>query len=364
MISHGTPGAFEFPVTVAAASTSRYHSVPPPGLHTGRRVQDRYVVGRPLARGAWAGVFEAWDEESERAVAIKVPVSDEQDVRRRFVREGRTVAGLQHPNVLEVHDCGQLEDGTPFLVMELLDGRDLAAYLEQGLPSIGAVVDLGRQLASALGALAEAGVVHRDVKPQNIVLHHEGDETVVKLVDFGVSKDRASLAADVTDGGVVVGTPYYLSPEQVNGEPLDPRSDLFSLGVVLYESLTGRHPFTGDSVGAVAAAILDGRVTPILERRPECPRSLAALVEGLLARDPDDRPSDPREVQQELDRIAGDLDMPKGMEAWKPVRPSAPSAEAATPVTGDSMPRRWAVIAIVALLVIAGATAWGWIGPW
>lgn len=349
-------------VTAAIPMRSSRPSQTPHPVEHGRRVAERYVVGRPMAQGAWARILEAWDERLHRSVALKVLVTDDPEAQRRFEREARLAANIRHANVLDVYDQGQLEDGRRFMVMERLEGEDLASRLERGLPSIEEVVDLGRQLAMALSALESHEVVHRDVKPQNVVLHHDRGETIVKLVDFGVSKGGATLQPETTDGGVIVGTPYYLSPEQVQGTPVDTRSDLFSLGIVLYETLTGHHPFVGDSVGAVAAAILEQPVPPVLEQRPECPRSLARLVERLLARDPDERPAHASEVERELVRIAEELDLPLGADAWKPVEPSAPGPQAAPDTSQRS--RRWAWAALVALLLIAGATAWGWIGPW
>jgi len=344
------------PVTAASLPTNpalRFSGAP----LEGHRIGGRYTIERPLARGTWARLYEAWDEREERTVALKVLASEQDDVARRFEIEARTAGEVRHPNVLDVYDRGHLDDGTPFMVMELLEGQDLAAHLEQGVLPVAAVVDLGRQLAAALVALESHGVVHRDLKPQNIVIHHEGDRIVAKLVDFGVSK-RRGLAPDVSDGGVVMGTPYYLSPQQVKGDPVNVRSDLFSLGVVLYEALTGRHPHGGDSVGALAASILEGPVPPIGERRPECPRSLARLVERLLAKSPGDRPEHAREVHEELGRIGAELALPRGTEAWEEPRDTRTSG---VPARGR---KRWAWLAIVALLVLAGATAWGWIGPW
>ena len=345
-------------------------SVPPAtdgALSVGQRV-DKYVVRGPLASGAWGRIFEARHERLGSEVAIKVVTSDEESARRRFEREARTTAGLRHRNILEVYDVGNLDDGTPYLVMELLRGKDLAAELEDGPLTIDAAVDLGRQLTAAVVAIADAGIVHRDIKPQNIVLHHEGDEVVVKLVDFGVSKaTRSRLSAATSIPGVVIGTPPYMSPEQVRGDELDARSDLYSVGVVLYECLTGRLPFEAQSVERLAASILDDAPPSIRDRRPDCPKPLEAIVMRLLSKRREDRPADPRELVRELERVAETAGLETGSTAWlehEVERSSVVPIPAPTPSVGSERPlRKWVALAVIALIAIVIAIAAGWIGP-
>jgi serine/threonine-protein kinase len=329
---------------------------------------DKYVVQGPLASGTWGRVFEARHARLGSEVAIKVLISDEEGVRARFEREAQTAAGLQHRNILEVYDVGNLDDGTPYLVMERLRGQDLAAQLEDGPLTIDAAVDLGRQLTAAVAAIADAGVVHRDIKPQNVVLHHEGDEVVVKLVDFGVSKSKLSgLSATTSIPGIVVGTPPYMSPEQVRGDELDARSDLYSVGVVLYECLTGTLPFEAVSVERLAASILDDPPPPIRDRRPDCPKTLEAIVMRILSKRREDRQADPRELARDLERVAETMGLETGSGAWAPLdlerssRVSIPAPRASE--GSERLLERWVALAVIALIAIVVAIALGWIGP-
>ena len=352
---------------MTAHSLSPAPRAPGRALAIGERV-DKYVVQGPLAAGAWGRIFEARHERLGSEVAIKVLTSDEESVRGRFEREAKTAAGLRHRNVLEVYDVGNLDDGTPYLVMELLRGDDLAARLEKGRLTIDATVDLGRQLTAAVVAIADAGIVHRDIKPQNIVLHHEGDEVVVKLVDFGISKAKPSLFSATTSmPGLVVGTPPYMSPEQVRGDELDTRSDLYSVGVVLYECLAGRLPLQADSVERLAASILDDTPAPVRDHRPDCPKALEAIVMRLLSKRPEDRPADPRELARELERVAETMGLETGGNAWvqleleraslSPIPPQSP------PVGSGRSHTKWVALAVISLIAIVVATALGWIGP-
>lgn len=353
------PGACQFGVATHS------HTTTAPVLHVGQRI-DKYVVRGPLAAGTWARVFEAQHERLGSDVAIKVLSHADEEVTQRFEREAQTAAKVRHRNVLEVYDVGNLEDGTPYLVMELLRGHDLAAQLEQGPLPIDAVVDLGRQLAAALVALADAAVVHRDIKPQNVVLHHESGEVVAKIVDFGVSKPRLPHPTS-TDRNMVVGTPYYMSPEQLRGGEVDGRADLYSVGVVLYESLTGRPPFTGASLQAVAASILHDPVPRVRERRPDCPRELEQVVMRMLAKDQAERHASPRELAQDLERIVDFLELQTGANAWDAPRvrqQSSIPAPAESSTTSDRTGKRLAWLAVLVLVGLLGATAWGWIGPW
>jgi len=219
----------------------------------------RYRMVRTIGVGGQASVHRAVHAHLDLPVAIKVfhldgysPL-DAQAAGQRFLREARMAARARHRNVLAVHDTGQTPDGSPFLVMELIEGEDLAVRISRGPLGIAAVIDLGRQLFAALAAINAAGVLHRDVKPANVMQHAEPDgQMLVKLVDFGIARER--LSADrLTSVGAVVGTPHYMAPEQLRREDLDARADLYAACTVLYEAATGQPPFDGESTALVVA---------------------------------------------------------------------------------------------------------------
>ncbi|HJL18604.1 MAG TPA: protein kinase [Sandaracinaceae bacterium LLY-WYZ-13_1] len=271
---------------------------PPTPLNADDRV-GCYRIRHELGRGATAWVYAAEHERLGRPVAIKVlrPDADTGEaLRRRFERELDAMAAVRSRHVPGVHDTGELDDGLPYLVMERLHGRTLCQRMacdpeEGGAPmSIALATELGIQLAAALAAVHAAGVVHRDVKPGNLVLHRESDgRRVLELVDFGICTPVGEGAPKVTLPGKTVGTPEYMSPEQARGLPLDGRSDVFSAGSVLYEMIAGRCPFRGTSPDATARAVARKEPPLLTELRPDCPEPLARIVERALAKRVDDR---------------------------------------------------------------------------
>jgi eukaryotic-like serine/threonine-protein kinase len=285
-------------------------------------VADRYRIEHTIGAGGNGAVHRAVHVGLDLPVAIKVlllhacsPEDATQHV-LRFSREARTTAGIRHRNILSVHDSGALDDGSLYLVMELIDGEDLEQRLRRGRLALPAVVDLGRQLFAALTAIAEAGVLHRDVKPANLMLRREADgQVLMKLVDFGIARTNIGEQR-LTVTGVIIGTPHYMPPEQLRGEDLDLRSDLYAACAVLYEATTGRPPFDGPSAPLVIGQILGGRLTPVRELRPECPEGLAQLIERGLARNRDDRPAHPLELVAALDHEARAAGLPTGALAW------------------------------------------------
>jgi eukaryotic-like serine/threonine-protein kinase len=243
----------------------------------------RYRIVRRLGAGAMAIVELADDMQLERPVAIKLlraGVLDDGDLRTRFVREARAAARLSHPNVVRVFDTGQT-DGRPFIVMEYVPGQTLAAVLERRrtLPPA-EVVDLGMQACAGLAEAHEHGLVHRDVKPQNLILRDDG---VLKIADFGIV--HGDETTRLTHHGTVLGTAAYLSPEQAAGEDVTAASDLYALGAVLYESLTGRTPYEFASLAELAAKQWSGAVAPVRDLAPDVPEALEAVVMRCLARD-------------------------------------------------------------------------------
>jgi hypothetical protein len=236
-----------------------------------------------------AEVFDAVDERLHRPVAVKIlrrELAAEPDIRRRFEAEARNAARLTHPNVVTVFDTGE-DDGLPFLVMERLPGETLADRMVGGDLDTAWILRVAGDVLLALGAAHDAGIVHRDVKPGNILLASDG---CAKVADFGIAKSaEVSSAADLTRTNQMLGTPAYVAPERVVGEPATPMTDLYALGVVLYEAFTGTKPFTGNTPVAVAYAIRHTDPTPLGERRPDLDPAVAAAVDRAMAKAPADR---------------------------------------------------------------------------
>ena len=247
----------------------------------------RYRLEDVIAVGGMGQVWRALDETLQRPVAVKVVrpgATNRETFLERFRAEARNSAALQHPNIVTVHDFGEGEESA-YLVMELIDGEPLSAILERRGPLPASEArDILYQAALALGAAHEAGVVHRDVKPANIVVDAGG---YARLTDFGISK--ATAGSDLTQTGEVLGTAHYLSPEQLQGQPAGPSSDIYSLAVVGYELLTGTRPFQGESVVATALAHV---VHPAPDLPDAVPEPLRTTVMAGLAKRPEDRPAD------------------------------------------------------------------------
>ncbi len=254
----------------------------------------RYRVERELGRGGMATVFLAHDEELRRPVALKVlaeHLAGDDTFRARFIREAKLAGRLSHPNVVQVYDAGETDE-QPFIVMEYVSGKTLA---ECGRLAPERVVSLGVQACAGLQHAHEAGLVHRDVKPGNLLLRDDG---VLKIADFGIA--RAAEATRHTQVGTLLGTAAYLAPEQIAGEDATTASDVYSLGAVLYELLTGRPPFRFDSLAELAAKQTEGVITPVGDLAPAVPAELEAAVMHALARDPQFRPASAAELGQEL----------------------------------------------------------------
>ena len=261
----------------------------------------RYVIKRKLGSGGMADVYLAEDQELGRRVALKLlderHASDEQFV-ERFRREAQSAAGLNHPNIVSIFDRGRAE-GTYYIAMEYLDGRTLKELLVRNGPTpIPIAIDYARQILGALAFAHRNGIVHRDIKPHNIVVGGDGR---LKVTDFGIARSGTS---QMTEVGSIVGTAQYLSPEQARGAPVDPRSDLYSLGVVLYEMLTGKVPFTGDTPVEIAMKHLSQVPKPPSEWRDEVPHDLDAVVMRALAKDPEQRYGSAEEMDADLARVA------------------------------------------------------------
>jgi eukaryotic-like serine/threonine-protein kinase len=292
----------------------------------------RYRIERELGRGGMAVVYLARDSELERSVAVKVlaeHLSGDGDFVARFVREARLASRLSHPNVVRVYDAGD-EDGRPFIVMEWVPGASLAD-LERMDPE--RIVELAVQACAGLQHAHDAGLLHRDIKPANLLVREDG---VLKIADFGIA--RATESTRQTQVGTVLGTAAYLAPEQVAGADATGASDLYALGAVLYELLTGRLPYTFASLGELASRQADGEITPVRDLAPVVPLEVEAAVMHSLAREPQFRPASAADFAHEL---AGNGE--------RPTRPLPTRT-----VSSGRRARSWFVVAaLVAVLALA-----------
>jgi eukaryotic-like serine/threonine-protein kinase len=280
-----------------------------PGTHLGP-----YEISGPLGSGGMGEVYRARDTRLERTVAIKIlprELSNDPIRKQRFEREAKTISSLNHPNICTLYDVGS-QDGVDFLVMECVEGETLAKRLEKGPLPLEQMLKFGAQIADALDKAHRSGVVHRDLKPGNIMLTPTG----AKLLDFGLAKPAVPLASlatltataakrsPATEQGTIVGTFQYMSPEQVEGKELDGRSDIFSMGAVLYEMVTGTGAFEGKSQFSVASAILEREPEPISVAKPMTPRALEHAVKKCLAKLPDERWQSASDLASELKWVA------------------------------------------------------------
>ena len=269
----------------------------------------RYLIEGPIGRGGMASVFKAHDPGIGRDVAIKflhASFCADEEYRARFLQEARAAGGLSHPNIVTVHDVGEIE-GRPYMAMELLDGEPLSDSMSKGkiLP-VREVVLIGIQLAKALGYAHERGIVHRDIKPGNI-MRNKGNQAI-KVTDFGIAHVDSPDSEARTRIGDVLGTPQYMSPEQTQGQKLDGRSDLFSAGIMLYQMLTGKRPFQGDTLVAVAMKITKDAPEPIEKLRPEVPASLRRVVDRCMAKAPEKRYQNGGELAAALVKVLAEID--------------------------------------------------------
>src|SRR6059058_5138542 len=261
----------------------------------------RYRVVRKLGTGGMANVYLAEDQELGRRVAIKLlderHAQDEQFV-ERFRREAKNAAGLSHPNIVSIYDRGEVE-GTYYIVMEYLEGRSVKELIvSRGPAPINVAIDYARQILGALRFAHRNSIVHRDIKPHNVLVDGDGR---LKVTDFGIARAGAS---EMTEAGSIIGTAQYLSPEQAKGAPVDQTSDLYSIGVVLYELLTGVVPFSGDTPVEIAMKHLSSPVEPPSAKRADVPRDLDLVVLRALAKDPGDRYHSAEEMDADLARVA------------------------------------------------------------
>ena len=337
-------------------------------LATGALIAERFRLEKQLGEGGMGVVWAARHLVTRKPVALKFvkhASRDSPETRQRFLREARAACAVRHPSVVEVHDVLELEDGSPVMVMDLLVGESMAQRLarERSLP-LGEVARIMVPVCAGVGSAHALGIVHRDLKPDNIFLCIEGDGTTsVKVLDFGIAKltateGDAAHTGESTNTGMLLGTPFYMAPEQMFGEKnIDHRADLWAIGVILYEALTGQRPTQGANLGQILKVVAKEKLVPLRELAPSLPEPVLDLVGKLLEMDRDRRPSDLHEVVAVLSKHTsaqaepfGAPRAPQSSGALTPV-----GAKASTPSTSSQPARRLSMPAVVGGLAIMGA---------
>ncbi|MCZ6695127.1 MAG: protein kinase [Acidobacteria bacterium] len=296
------------------------------------RMLNHYEVIESLGKGGMGEVYLARDTRLNRKIALKIldpGTAGDPSRKARFEREARAIAALNHPNIVTVYSVEE-SGGTHFITMELIEGTNLTKLIAQRGIDLSRLLDIGIALAEALAAAHGQGITHRDLKPDNVMVTGEGR---VKVLDFGLAKlvqeetggDIAQLPTrELTQSGLLVGTVPYMSPEQIEGKPLDGRSDIFSLGIILHQMATGERPFRGDSGPALMSAILRDRPSPVTESRADLPRHLARVIQRCLEKDPEERYQSARDVRYELRNLVREVDSGDAEPAFVDPGPGAP----------------------------------------
>ncbi len=346
---------------------------------SGRRLGDFRLLRR-LGRGAMAEVYLAEQEHLKRRVAVKVlkpELAGDRTYLQRFEIEAQAAASLIHANIVQIYEVGCV-DQLHYIAQEYVQGQNLHEYIvRHGPPDLPHALSIMRQVAAALAKAAEQGVVHRDIKPENIMLTAGGE---VKVADFGLARiTRETSGMELTQVGITLGTPLYMSPEQVEGKPLDPRSDIYSFGVTCYHMLSGSPPFLGETVLGVAVQHLKKTPEPLETKRPDLPPALCRMVHQMLAKDPARRFESARDLLRELRRVQvehfGD-DWPEDLPSWDSLAAEIPADPriALTRQLDDLMKSataarasRWRAGRLAACVLVAfavgAAAAWRWAAP-
>jgi serine/threonine protein kinase len=320
----------------------------------GERIADRYELEELVGSGGMSSVYRAHDQLLDRKVALKILHShynEDAEYVERFRREARSVARLSHPNIVTVIDRGE-EDGRQFIVFEYVPGENLKELVDRsGALPVRRALELALQVARGLAFAHDQGLVHRDVKPQNVLLNGEGE---AKVTDFGIARSL-DVEHGMTQTGTVLGTSNYIAPEQASGRPVDAHTDVYSLGAVLHELLTGEVPFPGDNFVSVAMKHINEPPPDLMEKRPDVPLRVAAIVDRALQKDPGDRFPSMHDFAAELDAALHELGSPD----------TDRTAIVPSSVVRESRPRpmrsrsRWPLLLTALALVAAAAVLAG-----
>ncbi|HLW64303.1 MAG TPA: protein kinase [Gemmataceae bacterium] len=328
------------------------------------RTLGEFVIIRRLGKGGMGQVYLAEQLSLKRKVALKIlrpELAANQTSLKRFRAEAENVAKLTHANIVQIYAIGE-QDGMPYMALEYVEGRNLRDYISRkGPPELPVCLSIMRQIASALARAAEQGFVHRDIKPENILLTRKGE---VKVADFGLSRcfQETGAAPNLTQSGIAMGTPLYMSPEQVQGKPVDQRTDIYSFGVTCYHMLAGEPPFRGNTAFDVAIKHVADEPPPLASFRPDLPADLCAVVHKMMAKKPEDRYQNCRDILRDLARLR---ENPGGTNEPLPVPSSAvvKSASQATLNSGQtatfnpatpkgSQSNRWVLWTLVGIILV------------
>ncbi len=319
-----------------------------------------YKVLEKIGSGGMGEVYLAEDTKLSRKVALKVlppEMAENAERRARFEREAKAVAALNHPNIVTIYSVEEAE-GVHFITMELVKGKTLSELIpKKGMP-LNKFFEVAIPLADAVSAAHEQGIIHRDLKPDNLMVSDEGS---LKILDFGLAKLKPEHAEDgiselptqsATGEGRILGTVAYMSPEQAEGKNIDHRSDIFSMGIILYEMVTGERPFKGDTAASLLAAILKDKPQSAAEVNPDIPRDLGKIIRRCLVKDTEHRYQTAKDVRNELEELKQEVDSGDFVTA----------AQVATPVIRRGK-RIWLLIAAAILAVGIGAASWFFFSP-
>jgi serine/threonine-protein kinase len=339
------------------------------------RVLGDFELVRRIGMGGMGQVYLARQRSLKRQVAVKIlkgELAANITNLRRFQAEAEAVASLTHAHIVQVYAIGE-DQGLHYMALEYVDGRNLKDFLEKkGIPDLPHALEIMRQVASALERAGELGFVHRDIKPENILLSKKGE---VKVTDFGLSRCFSTDdPLHLTQSGVTMGTPLYMSPEQVRGQPVDPRSDIYSFGVTCFHMLAGEPPFRGSTAFDVALQHVQGEIRPLGSIRPDLPPELCAIVHKMMARRPEDRYQSAREILNDLGRFKDGAGLPGSTMAALAATSFAPAvgnsgtqvpALGQTSLIVPAMPTgggawRYVIVGVLAIAAAAGGAAIHW----